>query len=110
MAEANKLGYEVGVRINIDVLNAQQQLFLTLRDLALARYNTNGSVDTSFGTGGQVAIVFNGGMQDAAQGLALRARGLERDDRDLSRLGEAGQHELAAVGWIKPFPASLERR
>ena len=38
--ESNKLGYEVGVRINIDVLNAQQQLFSTRRDLALARYNT----------------------------------------------------------------------
>ncbi len=37
---SNKLGYEVGVRINIDVLNAQQQLFSTQRDLALARYNT----------------------------------------------------------------------
>ena len=38
--ESNKLGYEVGVRINIDVLNAQQQLFSTRRDLALTRYNT----------------------------------------------------------------------
>jgi outer membrane protein len=36
--ESNKLGYEVGVRINIDVLNAQQQLFQTRRDLAVARY------------------------------------------------------------------------
>jgi outer membrane protein len=38
--EANKLGYEVGVRINIDVLNAQQQLYSTRRDLAKARYDT----------------------------------------------------------------------
>jgi len=38
--ESNKLGYEVGVRINIDVLNAQQQLFQTQRDLAKARYDT----------------------------------------------------------------------
>jgi outer membrane protein len=37
--DSNRLGYEVGVRINIDVLNAQQQLFSTRRDLALARYN-----------------------------------------------------------------------
>jgi outer membrane protein len=37
--DSNKLGYEVGVRINIDVLNAQQQLFLTRRDLLVARYN-----------------------------------------------------------------------
>lgn len=38
--ESNRLGYEVGVRINIDVLNAQQQLFSTRRDLARARYDT----------------------------------------------------------------------
>ena len=38
--DSNRLGYEVGVRINIDVLNAQQQLFQTRRDLATARYNT----------------------------------------------------------------------
>jgi outer membrane protein len=38
--QSNRLGYEVGVRINIDVLNAQQQVFSTRRDLALARYNT----------------------------------------------------------------------
>ena len=38
--DSNKLGYEVGVRINIDVLNAQQQLFTTQRDLSKARYDT----------------------------------------------------------------------
>lgn len=38
--EANKLGYEVGVRINIDVLNAQTQLADTLQRLARARYDT----------------------------------------------------------------------
>ncbi len=37
---SNRLGYDVGVRINIDVLNAQQQLFSTKRDLAKARYDT----------------------------------------------------------------------
>lgn len=38
--ESNKLGYEVGVRINIDVLNAEQQVFMTRRDLTRARNNT----------------------------------------------------------------------
>ncbi len=38
--ESNKLGYEVGVRINIDVLNAEQQVYSTRRDLAKARYET----------------------------------------------------------------------
>jgi len=37
--DANLTGYQVGVRINIDVLNAQSQLYQTKRDLALARYN-----------------------------------------------------------------------
>ena len=37
--DANQLGYQVGVRINIDVLNAQSQLYQTKRDLAQARYN-----------------------------------------------------------------------
>jgi outer membrane protein len=38
--DSNLLGYQVGVRINIDVLNAQQQLYSTRRDLAKARYDT----------------------------------------------------------------------
>lgn len=37
--ESNKLGYEVGVRINIDVLNAEQQVFSTRRDLTIARHD-----------------------------------------------------------------------
>ena len=36
--EANQLGYQVGVRINADVLSAQSQLYQTERDLAKARY------------------------------------------------------------------------
>lgn len=38
--DANKLGYEVGVRVNIDVLNAEQQVRSTHRDLAKARFET----------------------------------------------------------------------
>jgi outer membrane protein len=38
--EASRLGYEVGVRINIDVLNAQSQLAETRQALAGARYDT----------------------------------------------------------------------
>jgi outer membrane protein len=37
--EASKLGQEVGVRTNLDVLNAQQQLFSTRRDLYQAQYD-----------------------------------------------------------------------
>jgi outer membrane protein len=38
--ESNKLGYEVGVRINIDVLNAQSQLYDTRQKLIKARLDT----------------------------------------------------------------------
>lgn len=37
---ANQIGYEVGVRISIDVLNAQQQLYETQRNLSRTRYDT----------------------------------------------------------------------
>lgn len=37
---SNKLGYEVGVRINIDVLNAENQVYVTTRDLAKATFDT----------------------------------------------------------------------
>jgi len=37
--DANKLGYQVGVRINIDVLNSQSQLFDTKAKLSKARYD-----------------------------------------------------------------------
>ncbi len=37
--EATQLGYRVGVRVNLDVLNAQTLLFQTQRDLAKARYD-----------------------------------------------------------------------
>lgn len=37
--DSTKLGYEVGVRTNVDVLNAQQQLFSAKRDLLQVRYS-----------------------------------------------------------------------
>jgi len=36
--DSTKLGYEVGVRTSVDVLNAQQQLYSAKRDLLQARY------------------------------------------------------------------------
>ena len=38
--KSTKLGLEVGVRTRVDVLNAQQQVFSTRRDLAAAKYKT----------------------------------------------------------------------
>ncbi len=39
LLEASKLGQEVGVRTNLDVLNATQQLYSTRRDLYQSEYN-----------------------------------------------------------------------
>lgn len=38
--EANKVGYRIGTRLNIDVLNAEQQQFMAERDLYKARADT----------------------------------------------------------------------
>jgi len=38
--KGNQAGYKLGIKINIDVLNAQQQLFTAQRDLSKARYET----------------------------------------------------------------------
>jgi len=37
--DATVLGYKVGVKVNLDVLNAQSQLYSTQKDVAGARYN-----------------------------------------------------------------------
>ncbi|MEV6050381.1 calcium-binding protein [Streptomyces sp. NPDC052107] len=42
-------------------------------DFALARYNTNGSLDTTFGTGGKVTTNFGG--SDVARGVTLQTDG-----------------------------------
>jgi uncharacterized delta-60 repeat protein len=43
-------------------------------DFALARYNADGSLDTTFGTGGKVVTAFGSG-RDSARGVALQADG-----------------------------------
>ncbi len=43
-------------------------------DFSLARYNTNGTLDTSFGTGGKVVTAFSASY-DAAFGIALQSNG-----------------------------------
>jgi uncharacterized delta-60 repeat protein len=44
-------------------------------DLALARYNANGSLDASFGSGGKVLTDFGSSSADAAFALALQSDG-----------------------------------
>src|SRR5262249_22737625 len=44
------------------------------QDFALARYNADGTLDTTFGTGGKVTTDFSGG-NDLAYGVALQTDG-----------------------------------
>ncbi len=44
-------------------------------DFALARYNTDGTLDASFGTGGKVTTDFGGNSSDYIDGVALQADG-----------------------------------
>jgi uncharacterized delta-60 repeat protein len=45
------------------------------RDFALARYTPDGSLDTTFGTGGKVTTDFGGGQPDEAHALVVQADG-----------------------------------
>jgi len=38
--QGNRIGHRVGTRLNVDVLNAEQQLYIARRDYARARYDT----------------------------------------------------------------------
>ena len=48
---------------------------LVVGGLTLARYSTDGALDGSFGSGGKVSVVFNGGVQDEAFGVAVQPDG-----------------------------------
>lgn len=57
--DANKIGYQIGTRINTDVLNAEQQLFATVRDLYKTRADTimqTLRLKAAHGTLGEAAI------------------------------------------------------
>jgi uncharacterized delta-60 repeat protein len=43
--------------------------------MTLSRYNPDGTLDTTFGTGGTVSIAFNGGILDAADDVAIQPDG-----------------------------------
>lgn len=67
--DATKLGYEVGVRNSVDVLNAQQQYFSANRDLLQARYNYLVNIIRLKTASG---IVSEADLQDIDQQLAKR--------------------------------------
>jgi uncharacterized delta-60 repeat protein len=47
----------------------------TGNDFAVVRYNSDGTLDGAFGTGGIVSVAFSGGSFDAAHGVVVQADG-----------------------------------
>jgi uncharacterized delta-60 repeat protein len=93
------------VTISTNALSVIDQGSATGSDFALARYNTNGSLDTSFGTGGKVTTDFFG-SSDAARFVLqpdgrVVAAGFARHSR--SAFGAArpsGVSGQALYGWL----------
>lgn len=63
-------GYGVAIQSDGRIVVVGQ----TGNDFALARYNTGGSLDATFGLGGKVATDFSGGM-DSGRGVAIQSDG-----------------------------------
>jgi outer membrane protein len=68
--DSTKLGYEVGVRTSVDVLNAQQQFYSAKRDLLQARYNYLVNIIRLKAASG---LVSEADLQDINQQLVLDA-------------------------------------
>jgi outer membrane protein len=88
--DANRLGYQVGVRINIDVLNSQSQLYQTKRDLAVARY-----------------AVLQGNLKLRQANGSLTANDLQPINATLAQAGSAAASaspELPSAATLSPVP------
>jgi uncharacterized delta-60 repeat protein len=66
--------YSVGIDANGRIIVAGSSSNGSNHDFALARYNTNGSLDTDFGTSGKV-ITAIGSVDDRAYSMAIDANG-----------------------------------
>ncbi|MGH6609742.1 MAG: TolC family outer membrane protein [Burkholderiaceae bacterium] len=72
--ESTQLGYEVGVRIQLDVLNATTQLVQTQRDLKSARYNfllAGLRLKAAAGTLGEIDIAAVNALLDPAEPITV---------------------------------------
>jgi uncharacterized delta-60 repeat protein len=71
---SNALAYSVAVQGDGKIVVAGEAYIVTGRDFALARYNSNGTLDTSFGTGGKLTTDF-GGPDEFANSLVVQLDG-----------------------------------
>ncbi len=68
------LAYAVAIQTDGKIVVAGGSNNASNEDFALVRYNSNGSLDTTFGTGGKVTTAIGNG-DDEASGLAIQADG-----------------------------------
>ena len=73
-------------------------------DFALARYNTDGTLDTSFGTGGKVITAIDPYFDDEA--LAVAMKKLLKDKSLRNRNIEAGRIRASRFTWEKTCEAT----
>jgi hypothetical protein len=112
----------VGVRVNLDVLNAQTQLFQTQRDLSKARYDVIvGSLRLRQASGQlraedlrAVSSLLRRTQADASTptlpGEAVRVQGITsrvQDDTEIVRVGLSGPLGAAAESFSTPSPARI---
>ena len=74
---------------------------------ALARFNSNGSVDSSFGTGGHVELLFSGIARSAAIALQQDGKILMIGNNALARVDSNGQLDTSfGTGGLSALPFS----
>ncbi|MFM7705009.1 MAG: TolC family outer membrane protein, partial [Rubrivivax sp.] len=120
--EATQLGYRVGVRVNLDVLNSQTQLFQTQRDLSKARYDVIvGSLRLRQASGQlreedlrAVSVLLRRTQADASTptlpGETARVQAISsrlQDDTEIVRVGLSGPLGGSAEAFSTPTPARI---
>jgi uncharacterized delta-60 repeat protein len=67
--------YDIAIQSDGKIVLAGESYNGTDYDFALARYNTNGSLDAIFGTGGKVTTTFGSSSSDRANGMVIQSDG-----------------------------------
>jgi uncharacterized delta-60 repeat protein len=70
----SELAFDVAIDGNGKIVVAGYSIFATIEDIAVVRYNSNGTLDSSFGTGGKLTTDIGGGS-DQARSLTIDSNG-----------------------------------
>ena len=87
----NDHAFDASIQFNGKIVVVGEALTASSRSFGLVRYNTDGSLDPTFGTGGKVTTNFPGGNGAIANAVAILANG-----------------NIVAAGYRQPLSSSLE--